>query len=72
MGHNNLASYFNNQFALAQHHKWSITELESMMPWEKYIYIDLLQQFIKEEQDRLRDLEVERKSQMSTLNRRRM
>ena len=32
-----------------QHHKYSITELENMIPWEKEIYISLLQQYIEEE-----------------------
>jgi len=34
---------------LMQHHKYSITELENMIPWEKEIYISLLQQYIEEE-----------------------
>ena len=31
------------------HHKYSLTELENMMPWEREIYIGLLMQFIEEE-----------------------
>ena len=33
-------------------HKYSLTELENMMPWEREIYIMLLLQFLKEEQER--------------------
>ena len=36
-----------------QHHKYSLTELESMMPWEGEIYMGLLMQWIKEENERL-------------------
>ena len=36
-----------------QHHKYSLTELENMMPWERDIYLGLLEQFIKEEQERI-------------------
>ena len=36
-------------FAMMQHHNWSITELENMMPWEREIYLTLLAQFIEEE-----------------------
>ena len=36
-----------------QHHKYSLTELEEMMPWEREIYIGLLMQWIKEENDRI-------------------
>ena len=36
-----------------QHHKWSLTELEEMMPWEREIYITLLLEWIKEENERI-------------------
>ena len=32
-----------------QHHKYSLTELDNMMPWEREIYVDMLVNFIKEE-----------------------
>ena len=38
---------------MMQHHKYSLTELENMMPWEREIYIGLLSQWIKEENDRI-------------------
>ena len=34
---------------MMQHHKYSLTELENMMPWEREIYLTLLQQYIEEE-----------------------
>ena len=36
-----------------QHHKYSLTELENMMPWEREIYMDLLAQWVKEENERI-------------------
>lgn len=33
-----------------QHHKYSLTEIENMMPFEKYIYIDMLNKHIEEEE----------------------
>ena len=36
-----------------QHHKYSLTELENMMPWEREIYIGLLAQWVKEENERI-------------------
>tara|TARA_R100000742_G_C4269068_1_gene87506 strand:+ start:1187 stop:1372 length:186 start_codon:yes stop_codon:yes gene_type:complete len=50
MAHTNLESYYKINFALMQHHKYSLTELENMMPWEKDIYLILLQQYIEEEE----------------------
>jgi len=35
-----------------QHHNYSLTELDDMMPWEREIYLGLLINFIKEENDR--------------------
>ena len=49
MAHTDLESYFKINFALMQHHKYSLTELENMMPWEKEIYLAFLQQYIEEE-----------------------
>ena len=49
MAHEDLESYFKTNFALMQHHKFSLTELENMIPWERDIYLTLLQQYIEEE-----------------------
>jgi len=37
-----------------QHHKYSLTELDNLMPWEKEIYVSLLQNHIKEENEKRR------------------
>ena len=39
---------------MMQHHKYSLTELENMIPWEKEIYIALLVQWVTEENDRIK------------------
>ena len=39
---------------MIQHHKWSLTELNNMIPFERQIYIILLQNWVKEENDRVR------------------
>ena len=49
MAHTNLESYLKINFALIQHHKYSLTEIENMIPWEKDIYVSLLQEHIEEE-----------------------
>ena len=45
-----LESYFKLNFALMQYHKYSLTEIENMMPWERDIYVGLLQAHLEEEQ----------------------
>ena len=49
MAHIDLESYFKLNFALMQHHKYSLTEIENMMPWERDIYLGLLNQYIEDE-----------------------
>ncbi len=39
-------------FALMQHHKYNLTEIENMLPWEREIYLTLLSQWIEEENER--------------------
>ena len=36
-----------------QHHNYSLAELENMMPWEREIYVGLLMEYIKEENERI-------------------
>ena len=40
---------------MIQHHKWSLTEVEIMLPWERDIYVDKLVNFIKEENQRIKE-----------------
>ena len=34
---------------MIQHHKYSLTEIENMMPWERDVYVALLKHYIEEE-----------------------
>ena len=38
---------------MMQHHNYSLTELEEMIPWEREIYIGLLLQYIEEEKEEM-------------------
>ena len=35
-----------------QHHNYSLTDLENMLPWEREIYVDMLVTYIKEENEK--------------------
>jgi len=39
---------------MVQFHKYSLTELEAMLPWERQIYIAMLNEHVKEENERLK------------------
>ena len=38
-----------------QHHNYSLSDLENMMPWERDIYVDMLVEHIKEENKKMRE-----------------
>ena len=40
---------------MIQHHKWSLSDIENMVPFERQVYITLLQNWIKEENKRIED-----------------
>ena len=44
-----LENYFRLNFAMMQYHKYSLTDIENMMPWERDIYVGLLQSHLEEE-----------------------
>ena len=60
LSHDSLENYYKTNFAMMQHHKYSLTELENMMPFEREIYLGLLEQHIREENERI---EKERQQQ---------
>ena len=35
-----------------QHHKYSLNEIDELIPWEKDVYIQMLLDFIKEEESK--------------------
>ena len=52
LSHEGLVNYYNTNFQMMQHHKYSLGELEDMMPWERAIYIKLLLNHLEEEAER--------------------
>lgn len=55
LGHDKLSNYFQTNFNMMQHYKYSLSDLENMMPWERQVYIDLLKAYIRDEEQRARD-----------------
>ena len=51
--HDSLSNHYKTNFALMQHHKYSLTELDNMMPFEREIYVSLLTQFLEEQVEEL-------------------
>jgi hypothetical protein len=57
-----LKNYYETNFALIQHHKYSLTELENMIPWERNIYVTLLINYLQEEKERIELQKMQRKN----------
>ena len=49
MVHMDLENYYKINFALLQYHKYSLTEVENLIPWERDIYIGMLKQHLEDE-----------------------
>lgn len=51
LSHTSLSEYYKIVFALAQHHKYSISDIENMLPYERDIYFTMLIEYIKEQNE---------------------
>ena len=51
---------------MMQHHNWSLNEIEGMMPWERDVYVHLLNEHIAEENERIQ----QEQSQVNSARRR--
>ena len=52
LSHDSVENYYKTNFGVMQHHKYSLTELENMIPFEREIYVGLLVNYIKEEKEK--------------------
>jgi len=47
MSHNSLNNYYKTIFNMAQHYNYSIQELENLIPFERDIYVNMLNEHIE-------------------------
>ena len=52
--HDSLANHYQTNFALMQHHKYSLSDIESLVPWEKSLYVTMLMRYIEEENEKIK------------------
>ncbi len=53
--HENITSMIKTNSDLFLHFKMTYSELESLMPWEREIYIELIRQHVDKENQRIRE-----------------
>lgn len=51
MAYNTLENYYRVNFSLVQHHKWSLRDIENMIPFERDLYVDLLSEHLKKQEE---------------------
>ena len=60
LNHESLESHYLTNFSLMQHHKYSLTELNEMIPFERQIYLQLLKNWIEEQEQIRKEQEFSR------------
>lgn len=50
--HNSLGEYYQMVFAMAQHHKYSISEIENMLPYERDLYFGMIVDWIEKQKEK--------------------
>jgi hypothetical protein len=62
LDHNKLKNLYETNFAMVQHHKYSLTEIENMMPWEREVYVGMLINHVQEQNEKIKERTAKRKS----------
>jgi len=57
-----LKNMYQLNFAMVQHHGYSLTEIEGMMPWEREIYVGMLANHVKERNEKLKEQAQKRRN----------
>ena len=60
LGYDELKNYYSTNFSLMQHHKYSLTELDNMIPWEKQIYVRMLTNHINEQNEKIKLMQAQK------------
>tara|TARA_B100001079_G_scaffold174481_1_gene149686 strand:+ start:319 stop:516 length:198 start_codon:yes stop_codon:yes gene_type:complete len=47
--HTSIDVMLETNFALIQHHKWSLSDVENMIPWEKDVYVNYLVKLLEKQ-----------------------
>ena len=63
----NLKGYYSNMFTLVHQYKYTLTELENMIPWERDMYIGMVNNWVKEETEKLKQQSTESQQEMQKM-----
>jgi hypothetical protein len=54
-------------FTLVHQYKYTLTELENMIPWERDMYIGMVNNWVKEETEKLKQQSTESQQEMQKM-----
>ena len=54
LGYDNLGNFYQTNFAMMQHHKYNLSDIENMLPWEREVYVGLLMKYLEEEKEKMK------------------
>lgn len=66
-GYDSLTNFFNCNFGLIQHHKYALSDIENMLPWERQTYVNMLMNWLKEEKEKIKLQQQQQKSAVSKM-----
>tara|TARA_B100001996_G_scaffold157242_2_gene119817 strand:- start:1028 stop:1201 length:174 start_codon:yes stop_codon:yes gene_type:complete len=47
--------FYQTNFALVQHHKYSLSDIDNMIPWERDVYVNMLATHLQKERERIEE-----------------
>lgn len=53
LSHDNLVNHYQTNFHMMQSHKYSLSDIENMIPWEREVYVAMLIDHVKKENEEL-------------------
>ena len=49
LSHISLGAYYKMMFSMVQHHKYSISDIETILPYERDLYVEMLVEYVEEQ-----------------------
>jgi hypothetical protein len=62
MSHDTLTNHLDTNFQMMQNHGYRLSDLEDMLPWERRVYVGMLIEWIKQENERNQEYEAKMSS----------
>ena len=60
LSHESLVNYYQTNYQLMQNHKYSLQDIEHMIPWEREIYLEMLLQQLKDQREEIQRQQMHR------------